>query len=148
MSSSFFSGAFSRPMRMAWALFVVFLLGLVLSVAPGSTSAFGTSLQTAEAQWISGIEIEELSPALITPGDEITMRITVTNQTGKVITNPSASFNVMRYRFSSRTALSRWETQDLNAGAGTPFAINDLGDTLDPDESITTEFKVAGARAA
>lgn len=142
MSSSFFSGPFSRPMRMAWALFLVFLLSLVLSVAPGSTSASGMSQQTAEAQWISGIEIKELSPALITPGDEITMRITVTNQTGKVITDPSASFNVMRYRFSSRTALSRWETQDLNASAGTPFAINDLGDTLDPDESITTEFRV------
>lgn len=142
MSSSFFSGPFSRPMRMAWALFLVFLLSVALSVGPGTTRAFSASQPTAEAQWISGIDIEELSPALITPGDEIKLRITVTNHTEQVITDPSVSFNVMRYRFSSRTALNRWETQDLNASAGTPFAVNKLGDTMDPGEAITTEFTV------
>lgn len=142
MSSSFFSGPFFRPMRMAWALFLVFILSLALSVMPGSTSALATSQPAAEAQWISGIEIKEFSPALITPGDEIKLRVTVTNHTEQVITDPNLSFNVMRYRFSSRTALNRWETQELNANAGTPFAVNELGDTLDPGEAITSEFTV------
>lgn len=142
MSSFTFTGPTLRPMHTAWALVLTFLLALALLVIPRAPGAQSSSLTAQETPAGAKIELTEFSPTLITPGDTITLKATVTNLTDQEITAPSISFNVMRYRFSTRTALERWQNQDLGANPGTPIAVNKLDKPLAPGKSVTTTFSI------
>lgn len=152
-------GAPTRPMRSAWALVLVLAFSLLASIlVPASGSAASPALPldatlaveptahlnaTPADQNLGGsVEITEFSPALVTPGDTLRLKATVTNHGTEPIINPEVSFNVMRYRFSTRTALARWQDQDLNSNTGSSIASNTIGEELAPGASATTEFTV------
>ena len=156
-------GAPTRPMRSAWALVLAVIFALLASLlipASGAAAALAKHPDPVHAveptadlvatpqdsDLGKNIAITEFSPALVTPGDQIRLKATITNHGAEPIVNPKVSFNVMRYRFTSRTALARWQDQDLGSNAGTVIASNSLGDELASGASITTEFTVDSAQ--
>ncbi len=142
----------ATPMRFAWA--VVFstvlavLVGLVPSLAPAahaSTVSHTDATNSPAGQPVGavGIKIDSFSPTLITPGSDVSLKATITNTSATEITAPTANFHVMRYRFSTRTALARWQDQELGANAGSTIATIELGETLAPGATTTATFQVA-----
>ncbi|WP_435298898.1 DUF6049 family protein [Timonella sp. A28] len=122
------------------------------SVAPESAlSPFGVStakdtktLQRADSIKAM-IELEEFSPVTVQPTDTVTVRAQITNKTDQTIKNPAITFDLMRYRFSSRISLSQWSQHGLSGPLGSELLRKDLGADLAPDQSKSVSFTLDAA---
>lgn len=148
------SPAMMRP-HTVWALIVLCLLALTLpagAVAAPASHPLSPAITGSTALPMQGdndagdsvngmMVLDRLSPMLITADDDVTVEVVVTNTSDEKLTDASVSFNLMRYRISTRSALAQWEQQGLDATVGTHMGADNIKD-LDPGDSARAKITV------
>lgn len=83
------------------------------------------------------VELTEISPAVLRPGEDLTIRGTVQNVSAEVVSNVSVELIMQRHALSSRTAVQAWHsgTSSSRIGTATPV-VEDLEEDLEPGASI------------
>lgn len=87
------------------------------------------------------VELTEMSPAVLRPGDDLTIRGLVHNDSAEPVTSPSVELIMQRQALSSRTEVDNWHhgTASSRIGTATPFT-EDLEEDLEPRSA--TQFTI------
>lgn len=143
------SGPVGRQLRRlvstALAAFVALpaLVGLAVAPAtagPGTVPA-GTVTATGDPLAVT-VQITEVSPTVLTPGEDLTVRATIRNDGDTTIEQPRASVLLNRVRPTTRAELQAWTDLEPTAAAGRRAAQAALPEPLEPGASTTVEVQV------
>src|SRR5699024_9191420 len=79
------------------------------------------------------VELTEMAPAVLRPGDDLTIRGLIHNDSDEPVTSPSVELIMQRQALSSRSEVDNWHhgTASSRIGTATPFT-EDLEDDLEP----------------
>lgn len=88
------------------------------------------------------VEITEVSPTVLTPGQDLTVRATVRNDGDTTIEQPRAAVLLNRVRPTTRAELQAWTDLEPTAAAGRRAAQTAMPEPLEPGASTTVEVQV------
>lgn len=144
-------------LRVVWVVGVVLAM-LTASVWWGATPAGSSPLlsrsvvsaplatdggaDAAAGDSINGMmRVARLSPMLVKPSSTVTIEVVVTNTGESTISDATVSFNLMRYRMSTRSVLDAWESQGIDAIVGSHMGADELPN-LKPGQSRRASISV------
>ncbi len=87
------------------------------------------------------MELVSLSPVLVKANDDVTVTVKVTNTSTQTISDPTLSFHLTRFRFSTRTSVQLWDKRTLGDTLGTKMGESVRSAPLKPGE--TTLFSLS-----
>lgn len=93
----------------------VLCLGTVLAVPPaGATS---TPSPSPTATWPVSVQVTQVTPEVLRPGDELTVTATIRNDGSEDVASPSAVLRLSRVRPHTRADLQTWVSGGLASGS-------------------------------
>lgn len=124
---------------------VVMLTGLV-STGPAARADVGAATPSPSADAAPelpvGIAVREVSPQVLRPDGELTVRATITNLGADEIAQPRATLRIRRFLISTRSAVEEWTGFGPTDTAGTPVGPVVVGTPLAPGAQADVEFLV------
>lgn len=126
----------SRARSMAGCVLVMVLwLGLALTAPP---AAANPQEETGPLR----VELTSMSPAVLRPEGELTIRATVHNDSSETVTDPSVKLIMQRHVLTTRAAVDAWQDGTTSAmiATATPFTA-ELEEDLEPHS--TTAVTIA-----
>jgi len=111
----------------------------------GGVPAAGAPAAPATDALPVSVAVTQVAPAVLEPGQDLTVTATLRNDGDDVIAAPRVSVRIYRYRLSSRDEVARW------AGSGTSSPIGDVAATtvldtpLEPGQTQTVQVVVPAA---
>ncbi|WP_276801580.1 DUF6049 family protein [Cellulomonas iranensis] len=112
--------------------------------APSPTTSRGSSTPAADLDPVR-VQITQVTPNVLRPGDDLVVQARLTNTTDEEITNLRARVRLERIRPGSRADLATWlepGTADARARVGTVVATVALEEPLAPGASADVEARV------
>ncbi|MBO9556500.1 DUF6049 family protein [Cellulomonas sp.] len=117
----------------AVAVAVLGVLGTLGATVPTAVPAAASTVSPTPSPTEKAalqVEITQISPQVLRPGEDLTVRVTLHNATDEVIENPGAVLRVKRVRPGSLTELENWANgttsasgpRDVTVAAGAPLA--------------------------
>ncbi len=86
--------------------------------------------------------VTEVTPRVVSPTDDLVVRVTVRNTGEDALAAPRAVLRVNRVLQSTRSSLDQWVEEELTGTAGTPITSVDLPGALAPGQSADVELRV------
>ena len=83
------------------------------------------------------VTLESMSPAILQPGEDLTVTVTLRNTGTVALAAPRVLLDLNRNPFVSRSSLTAWRTADASANLGTALVHVDLPAPLAPGSSAT-----------
>lgn len=117
-------------------------LGAGPATARTDTAVPGAVVQDPTAV---SITITAVTPQILRPGDDLTVRATVTNGSTQTIQQPRAAVLLSRTSLSTRYSLDAWASADPTSSAGTTVLSMSLPDPLASGASTTVQLTVPAA---
>lgn len=90
------------------------------------------------------VELDEITPGVLSPGATLTVAATVTNGTDETIASPAVELGVDRSATATRSALDSWATAEPARRIGARVGLQEL-DPLAPGASAQVTFSVPAA---
>lgn len=140
----------TQPFNPAWPLILTLVAALTFGffhdataalAAPGKTSP---ATQTEDETPIS-IELQSLSPSILTPAETVTLTVKLTNTSAQDLTSARVKLSLSRVSYSTRYSLTTWETASASAPLGSTIQQVDLPEPLAAKSSTTATFQVAAS---
>ncbi len=117
-------------------VFGVLLLGLAVP-------AVGPAAATEQDRGATvGIVVDQVSPQVLTPGEDLSVTATVTNSTDQPLSDVRAAVRIHRFRMVSRTELADWADAGTGGTVGAVAATVLLPDQLAPAASTQVQITV------
>ncbi|MBO3085400.1 DUF6049 family protein [Cellulomonas fengjieae] len=122
------------------ALAVVGALALAAPVAGPAVAA------TEQPELAVSVQVTEVSPSILRPGEDLRVRATLRNDSDEAIAQPSAALRISRFRISSRAEVDAWATAGTTGLSRTSrVAAAPVAEPLLPGASVAVELVVPAA---
>jgi hypothetical protein len=92
------------------------------------------------------VEITSISPVVLRPGDDLTVRATLHNDGTSALENPAADLRINYFRMGTRDEVAAWADRADSELAGQVAVAQALGDPLAPGASADVTLTVPAAR--
>ena len=119
------------------SLFATLTLALTSLLATAAHPA--TADESPEEPAIT-LEITEISPAVVEPGQDFTVQATITNNTAEPIADPRVALRIHRFRLGSNAELLSWAEAPLSDSAGDVLNTLVFEEPLEPGQSRSFEI--------
>lgn len=135
-----------RSARRRGSLLATLVLLVLLVLGAGPTGTLPGAAAAAEPTPSSSgrdpvtVEITALSPQVLRPGEDLTVRATLHNDGGTTLESPGATLRLSRFRLGTRAELGRWEDRDSSSAPGDVVASTALDEPLAPGASAPVEL--------
>ncbi|GAA3816686.1 DUF6049 family protein [Cellulomonas soli] len=130
---------------LATLLALPFVVGPLVAPAGATTSVGSSATATGTDTMPVTVQISEVSPAVLRPGQDLVVRATVRNDGDTTIEHPRATVLLNRFRPSTRAELQAWTDLAPTAAAGRPTAQVTLTEPLAPGATAPVEVTVPAA---
>ncbi len=122
------------------------LLGGLLALG-AATAAVPATAATATVERVLPVVVaaNRISPAVLEPGQDLTVGVTLTNTGTTPVARPRAFVNLDRRAFVSRSSLDRWREAAPFSAAGTAVGQADLETPLAPGATASLTITVPAA---
>lgn len=138
MSAALRRGQVTRAVLVLLAVGLALLAGV--AVAPTGVATTSPS-PAATTTWPISVQVTEVSPAVLRPGDDLTVTATLRNEGAEPVASPSAILRLSRNRLHTRTDLQSWAAGKM--AAGTRVATDTVTGPLEPGDSVDVVLTVA-----
>ncbi|MFC4613412.1 DUF6049 family protein [Cellulomonas algicola] len=119
----------------------VLCLGMLVAVPPaGATS---TPSPSPTATWPVSVQVTRVTPAVLRPGDDLTVTATIRNDGAEAVTSPSAVLRISRVRPHTRADLEAWVSGGLSSRS--TDAVAGIEGPLEPGASVQVDLTVPAA---
>lgn len=117
-----------------FATLTLALTSLLAAVAHPATA------DEASAEPAISLEITKVAPAVVEPGQDVTIHATITNNTAEPIADPRIALRIHRYRLGSNAELLSWAEAPLSDSAGDVLTTLVFEEPLEPGQSRSFEI--------
>ena len=128
-----------RAVRTSLVAGALGVLGLTTLAAPAAHAA------PATADLPVTVEVTAITPAVLRPGEDLTVRAVVRNEGADEIAEPSVALTINRFRIGTRDDVAAWADADPSQTIGTVVDRETLEDPLEPGEERSVELEVPAA---
>ncbi|MDM7855022.1 DUF6049 family protein [Cellulomonas alba] len=121
--------------------------GAVLALAAGLTLAAAPAVaETDDGQPGLTVEITNVAPAVLQPGDDLNVDATLHNDTDRPIDDPTATLLIRRFNFTQRADLATFAAGGHDDQLDAPTAQAGTGQPLAPGASVSVHLTVPAAQ--
>ena len=113
------------------------------SAATAASTSPTTSPSVTDIEDPVSVELQSLSPSVLTLTDTVTLTVKITNTSAQDLTSARVRLSLSRVSYSTRYSLTTWEAAPASSPLGSTIQQIDLPEPLAAKASTTATFQVA-----